>query len=55
VRSPAELRYPRKPEPGDRVAVVSPSLGAPGRYPDVYELGLRRLRCSPHCRATASR
>jgi muramoyltetrapeptide carboxypeptidase LdcA involved in peptidoglycan recycling len=38
------MRYPPKPKPGDRIAVVSPSFGAPGRYPDVYELGLRRLR-----------
>jgi muramoyltetrapeptide carboxypeptidase LdcA involved in peptidoglycan recycling len=37
------MRYPPKPKPGDRVAVVSPSFGAPGRYPHVYELGLRRL------------
>ncbi len=36
--------YPPKPQPGDRVAVVSPSAGSPGRYPDVFELGLRRLR-----------
>ncbi|MEH0938908.1 S66 family peptidase [Micromonospora psammae] len=36
--------YPAKPEPGDRVAVVSPSAGLPGFFPHVYELGLRRLR-----------
>jgi len=36
--------YPPKPRPGDLVAVVSPSAGSPGLYPDVYELGLRRLR-----------
>ncbi|WP_446212683.1 S66 family peptidase [Micromonospora sp. IBSANI012] len=36
--------YPRKPRPGDRVAVVSPSAGLPGLFPHVYELGLRRLR-----------
>ncbi|MFF4893175.1 S66 family peptidase [Micromonospora chersina] len=36
--------YPRKPKPGDRVAVVSPSAGLPGLFPHVYELGLRRLR-----------
>ncbi|MEH0984140.1 S66 family peptidase [Micromonospora sp. CPCC 205556] len=35
---------PAKPEPGDRVAVVSPSAGLPGLFPHVYELGLRRLR-----------
>ncbi|MGX7676274.1 S66 family peptidase [Plantactinospora sp. DSM 117369] len=36
--------YPPKPRPGDRVAVVSPSAGLPGLFPEVYELGLRRLR-----------
>ncbi|WBB64970.1 S66 peptidase family protein [Micromonospora sp. WMMD812] len=38
------LRYPPKPRPGDRVAVVSPSAGLPAAFPHVYELGLRRLR-----------
>ncbi|MEU5549593.1 S66 peptidase family protein [Micromonospora sp. NPDC047793] len=38
------LRYPPKPRPGDRVAIVSPSAGLPGLFPHVYELGLRRLR-----------
>lgn len=38
------LRNPPKPRPGDRVAVVSPSAGLPGLFPEVYELGLRRLR-----------
>jgi len=38
------LRYPPKPRPGDRVAVVSPSAGLPAVFPHVYELGLRRLR-----------
>lgn len=38
------LRYTPKPRPGDRVAVVSPSAGLPGLFPEVYELGLRRLR-----------
>lgn len=36
--------YPKKPKPGDRVAVVSPSAGLPALFPHVYELGLRRLR-----------
>ncbi|MBQ1074555.1 LD-carboxypeptidase [Micromonospora sp. C31] len=36
--------YPPKPRPGDRVAVVSPSAGLPALFPQVYELGLRRLR-----------
>lgn len=29
---------------GDRVAVLSPSFAAPGRWPHVYQLGLERLR-----------
>ena len=29
---------------GDTVAVLSPSFAAPGRWPQVYELGLERLR-----------
>ncbi|MEU5913057.1 S66 peptidase family protein [Micromonospora sp. NPDC047527] len=37
-------RYPAKPQPGDRVAVVSPSAGLAAVFPHVYELGLRRLR-----------
>jgi muramoyltetrapeptide carboxypeptidase LdcA involved in peptidoglycan recycling len=37
-------RYPAKPRPGDRVAVISPSSGLPGLLPMPYELGLRRLR-----------
>lgn len=37
-------RYPAKPRPGDRVAVLSPSSGLPGIFPLPYELGLRRLR-----------
>src|SRR5262245_13997049 len=36
--------YPPKPRPGDRVAIVSPSAGLPQIFPEVYELGLRRLR-----------
>ncbi|WP_327707615.1 LD-carboxypeptidase [Streptomyces sp. NBC_00464] len=37
-------RYPSKPGPGDRVAVLSPSSGLAGILPLPYELGLRRLR-----------
>ncbi|HEX7746022.1 MAG TPA: S66 peptidase family protein [Micromonosporaceae bacterium] len=40
----AACSYPPKPRPGDRVAVISPSFGAPAAFPEVYELGLRRLR-----------
>jgi muramoyltetrapeptide carboxypeptidase LdcA involved in peptidoglycan recycling len=45
LQQPAESRrYPAKPRPGDRVAVLSPSAGLPAVFPHVYELGLRRLR-----------
>ena len=41
-----DLRFSRLPKlkPGDKVAVLSPSFAAPGRWPHVYELGLSRLR-----------
>lgn len=29
---------------GDKVAILSPSFAAPGKWPDVYELGCKRLR-----------
>jgi len=29
---------------GDRVAILSPSFAAPGKWPHVYELGLERIR-----------
>lgn len=35
--------YPPKPGPGDRIAVLSPSSGLPGVFPQPFELGLRRL------------
>src|SRR5215831_12484290 len=38
------MRYPPKPRPGDKVAVLSPSWGGPAHFPEVFELGLRRLR-----------
>ena len=36
--------YPSKANPGDKVAVLSPSRGLPEIYPAVYEQGLQRLR-----------
>ena len=33
-----------KLQPGDKVAILSPSFAAPGMFPHVYELGLSRLR-----------
>jgi muramoyltetrapeptide carboxypeptidase LdcA involved in peptidoglycan recycling len=30
--------------PGDKVAILSPSFAAPGKWPVVYQLGLKRLR-----------
>jgi len=38
------FRYPAKPRPGDRVAVLSPGVGLPEIFPAPYELGLRRLQ-----------
>lgn len=29
---------------GDKVAILSPSFAAPGKWPEVYQLGLKRLR-----------
>ena len=38
------LTVPDKLVPGDRVAVVSPSFAAPGQFPAVHDLAMRRLR-----------
>ena len=38
-----ELVHPPKAQPGDRIAVLSPSLAAPGVYPEVHEQAMRRL------------
>jgi muramoyltetrapeptide carboxypeptidase LdcA involved in peptidoglycan recycling len=43
VARPA-LNVPRKPVPGDRVAIVSPSFAAPAVYPAVHDLAMDRLR-----------
>jgi len=32
-----------KLKPGDKVAILSPSFAAPGKWPAVYQLGLKRL------------
>lgn len=34
----------QKLKKGDKVAILSPSFAAPGRWPHVYELGLQRVR-----------
>jgi muramoyltetrapeptide carboxypeptidase LdcA involved in peptidoglycan recycling len=39
-----DLAVPPRPRPGDRVAVVSPSYAAPGAFPAVHEVAMRRLR-----------
>jgi hypothetical protein len=39
-----DLIVPGKLVPGDRVAVVSSGFAAPGLFPEVHELGMRRLR-----------
>ncbi len=36
--------YPSELHPGDRVAILSPSMGLPAVYPEVYEQGLQRVR-----------
>lgn len=38
------VRYPTKPRPGDRVAVLSPGSALPEVFPHPFDLGLRRLR-----------
>ena len=38
------LTTPPALAPGDRVAIVSPSFAAPGIFPHVHELAMRRLR-----------
>ena len=38
------LVVPPKAQPGDRVAVVSPSWAGPGVFPAVHEIGIRVLR-----------
>jgi hypothetical protein len=38
------LVVPPKAQPGDRVAVVSPSWAGPGVFPEVHEIGMRVLR-----------
>ncbi|MFD4668276.1 S66 peptidase family protein [Lentzea sp. NPDC058450] len=38
------LINPPKPQPGDRVAIVSPAAGIAGLYPLPHELGLERLK-----------
>ncbi|MEG3972580.1 LD-carboxypeptidase [Microcoleus sp. T2B6] len=37
-------RHIEKLKRGDRVAILSPSFGAPGAWPHVYQLGLERLQ-----------
>lgn len=34
----------KKLHKGDKIAILSPSFAAPGKWPHVYELGLKRLR-----------
>jgi muramoyltetrapeptide carboxypeptidase LdcA involved in peptidoglycan recycling len=42
----SDLQFKRltKLKPGDKVAILSPSYAAPGRWPHIYELGLSRLQ-----------
>jgi muramoyltetrapeptide carboxypeptidase LdcA involved in peptidoglycan recycling len=38
-----ELVHPRKAQPGDQIAVLSPSFAAPGAFPALHEQAMRRL------------
>lgn len=38
------MKIPNKLKSGDKVAILSPSSAAPGKWPHVYALGLQRLR-----------
>ena len=40
---PHELVQPPKAQPGDRIAVLSPSFAAAGAFPKVHEQAMRRL------------
>ena len=44
MKGALDLHTPPKLQPGDRVAVVSPSWAGAGVFPEVHELGLRVLR-----------
>ncbi len=37
-------QYPQKLKVGDKIAILSPSAGLPEIFPNVYELGLKRIR-----------
>jgi muramoyltetrapeptide carboxypeptidase LdcA involved in peptidoglycan recycling len=39
-----EMKQLPKLKRGDKVAILSPSVAAPGKWPHIYELGLSRLR-----------
>ncbi|GCE10694.1 S66 family peptidase [Tengunoibacter tsumagoiensis] len=41
---PHSFTYPPKLRPGNKVAILSPSLGLPEVFPAVFEQGLQRLR-----------
>ncbi len=38
------MQHLQKLHPGDKVAILSPSFAAPGKWPRMYDLGLTRLR-----------
>jgi muramoyltetrapeptide carboxypeptidase LdcA involved in peptidoglycan recycling len=39
-----EFKHLPKLKQGDKVAILSPSFAAPGKWPHVYQLGLKRIR-----------
>lgn len=44
IRAMREFKKLNKLKKGDKVAILSPSFAAPGRWPWVYELGLERIK-----------
>lgn len=38
------MKILQKLKPGDKVAILSPSFAAPGKWPHVHEMGLKRLK-----------
>ncbi len=40
---PRDLVHPSKAQPGDRIAILSPSFAAPGAFPEIHEQAMHRL------------
>jgi hypothetical protein len=48
MKSASRLTSPPKLQPGDRVAIVSPSRAGASEFPQVHDIGLRVLREELH-------